>query len=92
MEVVSSFDRCPFALLEKMTGIKEGEALLMVKMNPSLTILQDPITSSLVMRKNSLPLYREVTNLYWKLNAKFKEEQRQALRKEDKFKMRGMMF
>lgn len=79
-EVVSSFNRCPFTLLEKLTGIKEGEALVLAKNNPQLPILQDPITQSLVYNRNMLPLYKEVAKLYQRLNERYRTELGDALR------------
>ena len=77
---MSSFNRCPFTLLEKLTGIKEGEALVLAKNNPQLPILQDPITQSLVYNRNMLPLYKEVAKLYQRLNERYRTELGDALR------------
>lgn len=73
IEVVSSFDRCPFSIIEELTGLDEGKVRLFVKHNNDCPFLFDPVTSSVVYRK-SAPLFKELNKLYNTLRNKFNEE------------------
>ena len=67
-DVVQSFDRCPYALLHQLTGITEGEGLMLIRKDTSdrLHVLVDTVTSSFVFKRD-MPLQREVAKLHTKL-------------------------
>lgn len=58
VEVVSAFDRCPFKIIEDMTGITEGQVRVFVKNNSDVPFLFDPVTSSVVYKRATAPLYK----------------------------------
>lgn len=58
VEVVSAFDRCPFKIIEDMTGINEGQVRVFVKNNIDVPFLFDPVTSSVVYKRATAPLYK----------------------------------
>jgi hypothetical protein len=72
-EIVSSFDRCPFKILEETTGMTEGGIRLLIKNNPNSPLYFDPVTSSVVYKKPA-PFYKELTKLHASLTAKYNEE------------------
>lgn len=94
LEIVSAYDRCPFKIIEEMTGINEGQIRLFVKNNNDLPLLFDPITSSVVLKRTETPLYKEVSRLYNTLNARYHEEVAILFQRdddEDHGDMGGMM-
>lgn len=70
VEVVSSFDRCPFRIIEELTGMTEGSVRVLIKNNPASPLLFDPVTGSVVYKK-SAPFYKELTKLHGILQAKY---------------------
>jgi hypothetical protein len=57
-----------------MTGINEGQVRIFVKNNSEIPLYFDNVTASVVYKRTTTPLFKEVNKLYLSLKSKYDEE------------------